>query len=223
MSPNPISASSSDESSSSRDLQHSDAVAAGLRFHYLFQGTGFPVILLSGFPESCYAWRNVIPQLAGNYRVIAPDVPGQGDSDRPSDGYDTVSVAKRLDLFLSGLGLEGFHLVGHDIGAWVAFTYAAIFRSKIETLTVIDAGIPGISLRPEIRLQRSAQPVAFSISASPRASGILGHRARPKQSSPAGCLPRRGYQGIHSSLFWSWRYGSQFQILSGRSSIDGTE
>jgi pimeloyl-ACP methyl ester carboxylesterase len=116
----------------------------------LFQGTGFPVILLSGFPESCYAWRKVIPQLAGNYRVIAPDVPGQGDSDRPSDGYDTVNVANRLDLFLSGLGLERFHLVGHDVGAWVAFTYAAIFRSKIETLTLIDAGIPGISLRPEV-------------------------------------------------------------------------
>ena len=106
MNANPISTRSSDESSSSRALQHADAVAAGLRFHYLFRGAGFPVILLSGFPESCYAWRNVIPQLAGNYRVIAPDVPGQGDSDRPSDGYDTATVAKRLDLFLSELGLE---------------------------------------------------------------------------------------------------------------------
>jgi len=50
-------------------------------------------------------------------------------------------VAQRLDLFLSELGLDRFHLVGHDVGAWVAFTYAATFRSKIETLTVIDAGI----------------------------------------------------------------------------------
>src|SRR5579871_6899077 len=110
MSANPISVSSPDESSFSRALQHADAVAAGLRFHYLFQGAGFPVVLLSGFPQSGYAWRKVIPQLAGNYRVIAPDLPGQGDSDRPSDGYDTVAVAKRLDLFLSGLGFERFHL-----------------------------------------------------------------------------------------------------------------
>jgi microsomal epoxide hydrolase len=113
------------------------------------------VILLSGFPQSSYAWRKVIPKLAGNHRVIAPDLPGQGDSDLPPDGYDTTAVAKRLDLFLSELGLDRFHLVGHDVGAWVAFTYAAIFRSKIETLTVIDAGIPGISLRPEIRLQEA--------------------------------------------------------------------
>ena len=155
MSAHLISASRFDERSCSEAFQHAETVAAGLRFHYLFQGAGFPVILLSGFPESCYAWRKVIPQLAGNHRVIAPDLPGQGDSDRPTDGYDTATVAKRLDLFLSELGLDRFHLVGHDVGAWVAFTYAATFRSKIETLTLIDAGIPGISLRPEIRLQEA--------------------------------------------------------------------
>jgi pimeloyl-ACP methyl ester carboxylesterase len=136
-------------------FRQADTLAAGFRFHYLSQGAGFPVILLSGFPQSCYAWRRVIPELARDYRVIAPDVPGQGDSDRPSDGYDTATVAKRLDLFFSELGLDRFHLVGHDVGAWVAFTYAATFRSKIETLTLIDAGIPGVSLRPEIRLQEA--------------------------------------------------------------------
>jgi pimeloyl-ACP methyl ester carboxylesterase len=136
-------------------FQHADVVAAGLRFHYLYQGIGFPVILLSGFPESSYAWRKVIPGVAGNHQVIAPDLPGQGDSDRPADGYDTSTVGQRLDLFLTELGLDRFHLVGHDVGAWVAFTYAATFRSKIETLTLIDAGIPGISLGPEIRLQEA--------------------------------------------------------------------
>src|SRR5258708_4912920 len=144
-----------DQKPASAAFQHADTVAAGLRFHYLHQGAGFPVILLSGFPQSCYAWRKVIPELASDCRVIAPDLPGQGDSDRPIDGYDTSTVAKRLDLFFSGLGLERFHLVGHDVGAWVAFTYAGVFSSKIETLTLIDAGIPGISLRPEIRLQEA--------------------------------------------------------------------
>jgi pimeloyl-ACP methyl ester carboxylesterase len=136
-------------------FRHADTVSSGVRFHYLSDGAGFPVILLSGFPQSSYAWRKVIPALAGSYRVIAPDLPGQGDSDLPADGYDTATVAKRLDLFLSELGLDRFHLVGHDVGAWVAFTYAATFRSKTETLTVIDAGIPGISLRSEIRLQEA--------------------------------------------------------------------
>ena len=69
MSAHPISASHFEERSSSRSFQHADTIAAGLRFHYLFQGAGVPVILLSGFPESCYAWRKVIPELAGNYRV----------------------------------------------------------------------------------------------------------------------------------------------------------
>jgi pimeloyl-ACP methyl ester carboxylesterase len=155
MSANPISASPFDEKSSSGAFQHADAIVAGLRFHYLHEGAGFPVILLSGFPQSSYAWRKVIPELAGNYRVVAPDLPGQGDSDLPGDGYDTATVAKRLDLFVIELGLDRFHLVGHDVGAWVAFTYAATFRTKIETLTLIDAGIPGVSLRPEIGLQEA--------------------------------------------------------------------
>ena len=136
-------------------FQPIDTIAAGLRFHYFDQGAGFPALLLSGFPQSSYAWRKVIPQLAGEYRVIAVDLPGQGDSDRPPDGYDTLTVARRLDRFVSELGLNRFHLVGHDVGAWVAFTYAGTFRSKIETLSVIDAGIPGISLRSEIRLQEA--------------------------------------------------------------------
>jgi pimeloyl-ACP methyl ester carboxylesterase len=141
--------------SGSRPLDHAEIVAAGIRFHYLHQGAGFPVILLSGFPQSSYAWRKVMPDLAKDYRVLAVDLPGQGDSDRPSDGYDTLTVAKRLDAFFSEIGFARFHLVGHDIGAWVAFAYAATFNSKIETLTLIDAGIPGISLRPEIRLQEA--------------------------------------------------------------------
>jgi pimeloyl-ACP methyl ester carboxylesterase len=155
MSTNPVSVSLVHQTSASDTWQHADTLAASLRFHYMHQGAGFPVILLSGFPQSSYAWRKVVPTLAADYRVIAPDLPGQGDSDRPSDGYDTATVAKRLDLFLAELGLDRFHLVGHDVGAWVAFTYAGTFHSKVETLTLIDAGIPGISLRPEIRLSEA--------------------------------------------------------------------
>ena len=58
---------------SSRAFEHAETVAAGVRFHYLHQGAGFPVILLSGFPQSSYAWRKVIPGLASEYRVFAID------------------------------------------------------------------------------------------------------------------------------------------------------
>ena len=158
---------------SSRAFEHAETVAAGVRFHYLHQGTGFPVILLSGFPQSSYAWRKVIPGLASEYRVFAIDLPGQGDSDRPTDGYDTSTVARRLDLFLSQLALQPFHLVGHDVGAWVAFSYAAIFSSKIETLTLIDAGIPGITLRPEIPIQEARNRWHFLFQQIPELAEIL--------------------------------------------------
>ena len=86
MSTNPVSANLSNQEPASGAFQHAGTVAAGLRFHYLSHGAGFPVVLLSGFPQSCHAWRKVIPELARDYRVIAPDLPGQGDSDLPPDG-----------------------------------------------------------------------------------------------------------------------------------------
>jgi pimeloyl-ACP methyl ester carboxylesterase len=175
MSPTPTSANLRHQNfmPTSRAFEHAETVAAGLRYHYLLQGTGFPVILLAGFPESSYAWRKVIPELASEYRIFAIDLPGQGDSDRPTDGYDTSTVAKRLDLFLSQLALPRFHLVGHDVGAWVAFSYAAIFRSKIETLTLIDAGIPGITLRPEIGIKEARNRWHFLFQQIPDLAEIL--------------------------------------------------
>jgi pimeloyl-ACP methyl ester carboxylesterase len=71
--------------SGSRSFQPAETVAGGIRFHYLHQGAGFPVILLPGLPQSSYAWRKVIPELASEYRVFAIDLPGQGDSCRLSE------------------------------------------------------------------------------------------------------------------------------------------
>jgi len=68
------------------DFQHRFVMANGLRFHILQGGSGPLVVLLAGFPQSCYAWRRVMPLLAQKYTVVAVDLPGQGDSDKPFDG-----------------------------------------------------------------------------------------------------------------------------------------
>ena len=118
------------------------------RMHYLSAGRqdAEVVVLLAGFPQSSYAWREVIPRLAGDFRVIAPDMPGQGDSDFPADGYDTDSIAQRVRGLLQQLGITRFHLVGHDIGAWVAWSLAAQFSASVTRLALLDGGIPGITL-----------------------------------------------------------------------------
>jgi pimeloyl-ACP methyl ester carboxylesterase len=127
---------------------HRFATVNGLRLHYVAGGaeSGIPVVLLAGFPESWYAWRKVMPELARTFRVVAIDLPGQGDSDRPLDGYDTRTVAERVHDLVGHLGLRGYCLAAHDVGAWVAFPYANMFGEEIRAMALLDAGIPGITL-----------------------------------------------------------------------------
>ncbi|TDG10060.1 alpha/beta hydrolase [Paraburkholderia guartelaensis] len=120
----------------------------GTRLHYVIGGKeeGETVVLLAGYPESWFAWRKVMPLLAGRYRVIVPDLPGQGDSDRPQGGYDTQSLATALHALLGKLDARRYHLAAHDVGAWVAYPYAALFGDEVSSLALLDAGIPGITL-----------------------------------------------------------------------------
>lgn len=129
-------------------FEHRFQTIDGIRLHYVVGGKadGDVVVLLAGFPESWFAWRKVMPLLAARYKIIALDLPGQGDSDRPTDGYDTRNLATTVHHLLRKLGVGRFFLVGHDIGAWIAFSYAALFGGDVRRLVLMDAGIPGITL-----------------------------------------------------------------------------
>lgn len=129
-------------------FQRHFATVGSQRLHYLRAGDEHPqtVVLLAGFPQSSYAWRAVMPLLARRFNVIAPDLPGQGDSDFPAEGYDTDTVAARIVMLLQQLGVDRFCLAGHDVGAWVAWSLAAQFSEKVSRVALLDAGIPGITL-----------------------------------------------------------------------------
>ena len=129
-------------------FEHRFETCNGVRLHYVAGGKadGEVVVLLAGFPESWFAWRKVMPLLAAHYRVIAPDLPGQGDSDRPLDGYDTQTLAQTVHTLLTQLGVRRYFLAAHDVGAWVAYPYAALFGDEVRRLALMDAGIPGITL-----------------------------------------------------------------------------
>jgi pimeloyl-ACP methyl ester carboxylesterase len=129
-------------------FEHRFETVAGVRLHYVTGGKpdGDVVVLLAGFPESWFAWRKLMPLLAAAYRIIAPDLPGQGDSDRPMVGYDTKTLATSVHGLLQQLRIEEYSLVAHDVGAWVAYPYAALFGGEVRRLVLMDAGIPGITL-----------------------------------------------------------------------------
>jgi pimeloyl-ACP methyl ester carboxylesterase len=116
----------------------------GLKLHYLTAGHGPAVILLHGYTQTSHMWRPIIPLLAEKFTVVAPDLPGIGDSDVPTDGLDMKSAAIRIHGLAKSLGIEKARVVGHDIGLMVAYAYAAQFPSETEKLVVLDAFLPGV-------------------------------------------------------------------------------
>src|SRR5437879_2623520 len=121
-----------------------NAVVDGLKIHYLTAGKGKPLILLHGYAETSRMWRPIMPQLAERFMVIAPDLPGIGDSAIPAAGLDMKSAANAIHALARKLGVEKARIVGHDIGLMVAYAYAAQFPSETEKLVVMDAFLPGV-------------------------------------------------------------------------------
>ncbi len=97
-------------------FSHHTASVNGIQLHYVIGGHGDPVVLLHGWPETWYAWHHVMPALAKNYTVIAPDLRGLGDSSKPPTGYDGKTVAEDIHQLVTQLGFKTIFLVGHDMG-----------------------------------------------------------------------------------------------------------
>ena len=113
--------------------------------HYLTAGSGEPVILLHGYTQTSRMWKPIIPLLAERFRVIAPDLPGIGDSGIPADGLDMKTAAVRIHSLATSLGVQKTSVVGHDIGLMVAYAYAAQFPAETAKLAVLDAFLPGLA------------------------------------------------------------------------------
>jgi pimeloyl-ACP methyl ester carboxylesterase len=125
-------------------FSHHTASVNGIQLHYVIGGQGDPVVLLHGWPETWYAWHKVMPALAKNYTVIAPDLRGLGDSSKPVTGYDGNTTAEDIYQLVSQLGLgQKIYLVGHDIGAQTAYSYAAAHPSNVSKLVIMDSVFPG--------------------------------------------------------------------------------
>jgi pimeloyl-ACP methyl ester carboxylesterase len=116
----------------------------GVKLHYLTAGSGTPLILLHGYAETSRMWRAIIPALAQRFTVIAPDLPGIGDSDIPADGLDMKSAAIRIHDLAKSLGVQQAEVVGHDIGLMVAYAYAAQWAAEVTKLVLMDAFLPGV-------------------------------------------------------------------------------
>ena len=124
-------------------FSHHMASVNGIQLHYVMGGEGDPVVLLHGYPQSWYEWRHIMPALAKNYTVIAPDVRGFGDSSKPITGYDGNTTAEDIYQLVSQLGFDNIFLVAHDVGAQTAYSFAASHPNNVSKLVLMDFPFPG--------------------------------------------------------------------------------
>ena len=128
-----------------REYQSQTANVSGARIHYLSAGTGNKaLVLIHGFGDTSHMWIPLFDEFGKDYTIIAPDMRGLGQSSRPTSGYDKKTIASDIHELAKALGYYKIHLVGHDIGLMVAYSYAAQYPKEVEKLALLEAPIPGI-------------------------------------------------------------------------------
>jgi pimeloyl-ACP methyl ester carboxylesterase len=120
------------------------AIANGTTIHYVRGGSGPTLVLLHGFPQDWFEWRRLMPRLAQSFTVLAVDLRGVGGSAAPTDGYAAADLAEDVHQLLRGLGVDRAHIVGHDIGGWVAYAFTRLHPHSTRTLLIMETPIPGI-------------------------------------------------------------------------------
>ena len=119
--------------------------AGSVRLSYVESGEGPPVILLHGFPQTPYCWRHLIPGLAASHRVIAFDLKGYGESDKPEGGYDLNTLSREMRDALRNLGHERAVWVGHDWGGALTWAVALRYPEIVERFVILNAPLHRIS------------------------------------------------------------------------------
>ena len=163
-------------------IAHHTALVNGVRLHYVLAGAGEPVVLLHGWPQTWHEWRRVIPALAAKYTVIAPDLRGFGDSDKPSSGYDKRNVAEDVYQLAQHLNLGPINLVGHDLGMMVAYAYASAHPDKVLRLVLSEAGLPGLGLEGFFDAAKFPQYWHFGLFSAPNGVAEFLIAGRERQS-----------------------------------------
>lgn len=125
----------------------------GVNLHYVEGGEGEPLFLLPGWPQTWHAFHKIMPELAKNYHVYVVEYRGMGSSDKPESGYDKKTMAADIYALVKELGFEKVNMAGHDIGAFVAYAYAANYPQATTKLALLDVAHPserylGLPLMP---------------------------------------------------------------------------
>jgi pimeloyl-ACP methyl ester carboxylesterase len=128
-----------------------DAEAEAKAIAFDRTGNGEKVLLISGFPQTRRSWNRIVPLLSEKFETIAADLPSFGGSGILSSPATTENVGRIFHEFVRMIG-SPLHIIAHDFGAWVAYSWALLFKDDFRSLTLIDAGIPGVTLTEDVQL-----------------------------------------------------------------------
>jgi pimeloyl-ACP methyl ester carboxylesterase len=128
-----------------------DAVSEAKKIAFDRIGNGEPVLLISGFPQTRRSWNRMVPLLSPKFQAIPADLPSFGDSGILGAPATTENVGRVFHEFVQQFGTP-LHVVAHDFGAWCAYSWALLYPGDFKTLTLIEAGIPGVTLLNDIQL-----------------------------------------------------------------------
>ncbi len=132
-------------------LNHQYAEINGLRYHYVREGTGPPLLLVHGWPGFYYEWRLNIAALSKHFDVVAPDMRGFAYTDKPDvppeQGYTPAVFAEDINALLDHLGWGKASIVTHDFGAVWVQQFARTYRDRLDKLVMFDPPYPGIGMR----------------------------------------------------------------------------
>jgi len=152
--------------------QHDYIISNGVKLHYVTQGEGPLMLMLHGFPEFWYSWRHQIPEFAKDYKVVALDLRGYNESDKPQQqsAYVMSEFIKDVEGVIKGLGYERCVLVGHDWGGMIAWYFAYAHPEMLERLIVLNIPHPvkfAEGLRTPQQLLRSSYAFFFQLPVLP--------------------------------------------------------
>lgn len=116
----------------------------GTTLRYVRAGDGPTVLLIHGFPQDWYEWREVMARLAPRFSVVAVDLRGVGGSAAPGTGYDAAGMATDVAELVEGLGVGPVHVVGHDVGGWVAYALTRLRPDLVRSVVIMETLLPGI-------------------------------------------------------------------------------
>ncbi|BAY84212.1 alpha/beta hydrolase fold protein [Calothrix parasitica NIES-267] len=152
--------------------QHDYITTNGVNLHYVTQGSGPLMLMLHGFPEFWYSWRYQIPEFASDFKVVAPDLRGYNDSDKPASqsAYVMNELVRDVEGIIRGLGYEKCVLVAHDWGGGIGWSFAYNYPQMVERLIIMNCPHPAKfseGLRTPQQLLRSWYMFFFQLPAIP--------------------------------------------------------